>query len=69
MILNYYNDPTTLIISAIIMVMALIFHNMVQTWVAGRRRGRTTRGRRGTAARGSGTAGSRRRTAARGGRG
>ena len=36
MILNYYNDPTTLIISAIIMVMALIFHNMVQTWVAGR---------------------------------
>ncbi len=36
MILNFYNDPTTLIVSAIIMVMALIFHNMVQTWVASR---------------------------------
>ncbi len=36
MVLNYFNDPTTLIISAIIMVMALIFHNMLQTYVAAR---------------------------------
>ena len=36
MVLNYFNDPTTLIISAIIMVMALIFHNMLQAYVAAR---------------------------------
>jgi Zn-dependent protease len=36
MILRYFNDPTTLVISAIIMVMALIFHNIVQAWVASR---------------------------------
>lgn len=36
MVLRYYNDPTTLIISAIVMVMALIFHNMLQSWVASR---------------------------------
>jgi Zn-dependent protease len=36
MILRYWNDPTTLVISAIVMIMALIFHNMVQTWVASR---------------------------------
>lgn len=36
MILNYFNDPTTLIISAVIMIMALIFHNVFQAWVASR---------------------------------
>lgn len=36
MILNYWNDPTILVISAIIMIMALIFHNMVQSWIASR---------------------------------
>jgi Zn-dependent protease len=36
MILRYFNDPTTLVISAIVMIMALIFHNIVQAWVASR---------------------------------
>lgn len=36
MILNYWNDPTILVISAIVLIMALIFHNMVQSWVASR---------------------------------
>lgn len=36
MILNFLNNPTILIVSAIVMVMALIFHNMVQTFVAAR---------------------------------
>ena len=36
MLLNYFNDPTILIVASLIMVMALIFHNMVQTWVARR---------------------------------
>ncbi len=36
MILRYFNDPTTLVISAIIMIMALILHNIVQAWVASR---------------------------------
>lgn len=36
MILRFYNNPTVLIISAIVMVMALIFHNMVQAFVASR---------------------------------
>ncbi|MEX2535521.1 MAG: site-2 protease family protein [Trueperaceae bacterium] len=36
MILNYWNNPTILVISAIVMIMALIFHNMVQSWVASR---------------------------------
>jgi Zn-dependent protease len=36
MILNYWNDPTILVISAIVMIMALIFHNMVQSWAAAR---------------------------------
>ena len=36
MVLNFFNNPTTLIISAIVMIMALIFHNIVQAWVAGR---------------------------------
>lgn len=36
MILRYFNDPTTLVISAIIMIMALIFHNIVQAYVASR---------------------------------
>lgn len=34
MILNYFNNPTVMVIVAIIMVMALIFHNMVQSYVA-----------------------------------
>ncbi len=36
MILRYYNDPTVLVISAVVMVMALIFHNIVQSFVAAR---------------------------------
>lgn len=36
MILRYYNDPTVLVISAIVMVVALIFHNIVQSFVASR---------------------------------
>jgi Zn-dependent protease len=36
MLLNYFNDPTILVVASLIMVMALIFHNMFQTWVAKR---------------------------------
>ncbi|MDA0700308.1 MAG: site-2 protease family protein [bacterium] len=36
MLLNYFNDPTILIVASLIMVMALIFHNMVQAYVARR---------------------------------
>lgn len=36
MILNYWDRPTILVISAIIMIMALIFHNIFQSWVASR---------------------------------
>lgn len=36
MILNYFNNPTVLVIASIVMVMALIFHNMAQAWVASR---------------------------------
>ena len=36
MLLNYFNDPTILIVASLVMVMALIFHNMLQTWVARR---------------------------------
>jgi len=36
MLLRYFQDPTILIIASLIMVMALIFHNMVQAWVARR---------------------------------
>ena len=36
MLFNYLNNPTVLIIATVIMVMALIFHNIVQTWVASR---------------------------------
>jgi len=35
-ILNYLTDTTTLVISAIVMVFALMFHNVFQTWVASR---------------------------------
>jgi Zn-dependent protease len=35
-ILRFLNDPTTLVIAAIVMVFALMFHNVVQTWVAAR---------------------------------
>ncbi len=34
MILNNLTDTTTLVISAIVMVFALMFHNVLQTWVA-----------------------------------
>lgn len=43
MILNYWNDPTILVISAIIMIMALIFHNMAQSWMASRYGDRSSR--------------------------
>jgi Zn-dependent protease len=36
MILNYFNQPTILVISAVVMVFALIFHNVFQAWVASR---------------------------------
>ena len=40
MILNFLQDPnrdpTTLVISAVIMIFALMFHNVVQAWVASR---------------------------------
>ncbi len=36
MILNYLNNPAVLVIAGIVMVMALIFHNMVQAYVASR---------------------------------
>lgn len=36
MILNNLTDTTTLVISAIVMVFALMFHNVLQTWVAAR---------------------------------
>ena len=36
MILSHLNDPTTLVVSAIVMVFALMFHNVVQTWAAAR---------------------------------
>jgi len=35
-ILRFLNDPTTLVVSAIVMVFALMFHNVFQTWVAAR---------------------------------
>ncbi len=36
MLLNYFSDPTVLIVATLVMVMALIFHNMFQAWVARR---------------------------------
>ncbi|CAN5817330.1 membrane protein [soil metagenome] len=36
MVLNYFNNPTVLIIASIVMVMALIFHNIAQAWMASR---------------------------------
>ena len=36
MILQYLQNPTTLVVSAIVMVFALMFHNVFQTWVAGK---------------------------------
>src|SRR5690606_24005190 len=35
-ILRFGTDFTTIVIASIVMVMALIFHNMVQSWVANR---------------------------------
>jgi Zn-dependent protease len=36
MVLRYFNEPTVLIVASIVMVMALIFHNIAQAWMAGR---------------------------------
>lgn len=36
MILNYLNNPTVLVIAGIVMIAALMIHNIVQTWVASR---------------------------------
>jgi Zn-dependent protease len=36
MVLQYFNNPTVLIVASIVMVMALIFHNIAQAWMAGR---------------------------------
>lgn len=36
MLLNYFNNPTVLIGASLIMLIALIFHNVFQAWVARR---------------------------------
>ena len=36
MLLNYFSNMTVLVIASIVMIMALIFHNVFQTWVAAR---------------------------------
>jgi Zn-dependent protease len=36
MLLRYFNEPTILIVASLVMVMALIFHNIVQAWMARR---------------------------------
>ncbi len=36
MLLNYFNNPTVLIGASLIMLMALIFHNIFQAWMARR---------------------------------
>lgn len=36
MLLNYFNNITVLVIASIVMIAALIFHNIFQTWVAAR---------------------------------
>ncbi len=36
MILRFFDNPTVLIIASIVMVMALIFHNIAQAWMASR---------------------------------
>jgi Zn-dependent protease len=36
MLLNYFNNMTILVIASIVMILALIFHNVFQTWVASR---------------------------------
>ncbi len=36
MILNFFNEPTILVIAAIVMIMALMFHNIFQSYVASR---------------------------------
>lgn len=36
MLLNYYNNMTILVIASIVMILALMFHNVFQTWLASR---------------------------------
>jgi Zn-dependent protease len=36
MILRHFDNPTVLVIASIVMVMALIFHNIAQAWMAAR---------------------------------
>src|SRR5690554_2690639 len=36
MLLNYFSNMTVLVIASIVMIMALIFHNVFQTWIASR---------------------------------
>lgn len=36
MLLNYFNNITILVIASIVMIAALIFHNIFQTWIAAR---------------------------------
>ena len=36
MILRFFDNPTVLVIASIVMVMALIFHNIAQAWMASR---------------------------------
>jgi Zn-dependent protease len=35
-VLRFFDNPTVLVVAAIVMVMALIFHNIAQAWMAGR---------------------------------
>jgi Zn-dependent protease len=43
MVLRYLDNPTVLIIASLIMVMALIFHNIAQAWMASRKGDHTPR--------------------------
>jgi Zn-dependent protease len=36
MLLNYFSNMTVLVIASIVMILALVFHNVFQTWVASR---------------------------------
>jgi Zn-dependent protease len=36
MLLNHFNDMTVLVIASIVMILALMFHNVFQSWIASR---------------------------------
>jgi Zn-dependent protease len=43
MVLRYFDNPTVLIVASLVMVMALIFHNIAQAWMASRKGDHTPR--------------------------